>query len=1151
MHLRDTTLYTSASDLAIAAACEFAFLRNLDVAAKRLPKPDFEVAGILKRAGELGDVHEQRILAEYRERFGAGVVEIPRAAHTPEGYAQAVAATKQAFEQGADVVFQATFYEDDGVHGFIGFADFITRQPDGRYRVEDTKLARSAKITALMQLASYAERLAAWGVLTDDTVTLILGDRSCSDHALDDITPVFQLRRDRMLEIADEHQAANAITAWNDDRYRQCGRCDWCAQEVGLARDVLMVAGVSVTQRPKLRAAGIETIEDLATSDAPVIGIGRDTLAKIRQQARLQLAAVDGEAPPVEVVAPEALAAIPAPSPGDIFFDFEGDPLYSEGDFTRWNLDYLWGWVDAAGDFNALWSHNFTQEADALVEFLDMVESRRAQFPGMHIYHYASYERSHLFSIAARWGVGEERVDDLLRSGVLVDLYPIVKKSLRVGTRSYSIKKLEPLYMGADEREGVANAADSVVEYQEACALRDTGDSAAYKAKLEDIEQYNKYDCVSTLKLRDWLLGYANTHGVVPASRSDRSDSDTARDDARSPADAEPSHLERDLEDRADAEEGVDDTTAYRLAASAVDFYRRERKSFWHDHFARLSDPKEDWVDTKDVFDVERVEMVRDWYKEGRQRNVRRLMRLYGQAAPGSRFVAGGSSSPFALYDPPHPIESIGERLGDRQARPITIIDVGENWVEVEEVAPKDNSGWTHLPMALAPAKPPATDSIEAAIATWGGGVAKSESWPLDAASDLLRRRPPRVSGGPLAAVDGDDYVTPIVDSILRLDGSYLAVQGPPGTGKTYVGSRVIARLVNDYGWKIAVVAQSHKVVEHILEAVVEAGVPFERVGKEMKKGEIADGFTQIPYLGHRSYVESLGASGYVIGGTMWHLTNERRVDPGQFDLLVVDEAGQFALADTIATTQCARNLLLLGDPQQLPRVTQGVHPAPIDTSALGWIADGHDVLPPELGYFLAQSRRMDAAVAAPVSRLAYAGALESHATTRERHLEDVEPGLVAIPVKHAGNSTFSTEEAAEVVAQVQALVGKRWTDPHKGSLDDPLGPRDFIVVTPYNAQVHEIRVALGAAGLGEVPVGTVDRFQGQEAVVAIVSQAASSAEDVPRGMEFLINRNRLNVAISRAQWAVRLIYSPGLLDFMPTKPDGVAELSAFVRLVR
>jgi len=1150
MHLRDTTLYTSASDLAIAAGCEFAFLRNLDVAAQRLPKPDFEVAGILKRAGELGDVHEQRILAEYRQRFGDRVVEISSDDRSPEGRARAVAETKAAFASGANVVFQATFYEDDGVHGFIGFADFITRQPDGRYRVEDTKLARSAKITALMQLASYAERLAAWGVPTDDTVTLILGDRSRSDHALEDITPVFELRRDRMVEIADEHQAENSIAAWNDERYRQCGRCDWCAQEVGIARDVLMVAGVSVAQRPKLRTAGIETIEDLAASDAPVAGIGRDTLAKMRQQARLQLAAVDGEAPPVEVVAPDALAAIPAPSPGDIFFDFEGDPLYSEGEFTRWNLDYLWGWVDAAGDFDALWSHNFAQEADALAKFLDMVESRRAEFPDMHIYHYASYERSHLFSIAARWGVGEERVDDLLRSGVLVDLYPVVKKSLRIGSRSYSIKKLEPLYMGADEREGVANAADSVVEYQEACALRDAGDSAAYRAKLDDIAQYNKYDCVSTLRLRDWLLGHAKKHGVAPVVRGAAAGADSGGGDAAT-ADAEPSHLERDLEARADGEPGVGDATAYRLAASAVDFYRRERKSFWHDHFARLSDPKEDWVDTKDVFDVDRAEVVRDWYKEGRQRNVRRVLRLYGQAAPGSRFVAGGSSSPFALYDPPHPIESMSELLGDRQARPITIIGVGEDWVEVEEVAPKDNSGWKHLPMALAPAKPPATDSIEAAIATWGGGVAKSESWPLDAASDLLRRRPPRLTVGTLAGVDGDDYVTPIVHSALRLDGSYLAVQGPPGTGKTYVGSLVIARLVNEFGWKVAVVAQSHKVVEHILEAVVEASVPFERVGKEMKKGEIADGFTQIPASGHRRWVENLVDDGYVIGGTMWHLTNERRVDPGQFDLLVVDEAGQFALADTIATTQCARNLLLLGDPQQLPRVTQGVHPAPIDTSALGWIADGRDVLPAELGYFLAQSRRMDTAVAAPVSRLAYAGELTSHACTLERHLDGVKPGLVAIPVNHVGNSTFSPEEAAEVVTQVQSLLGKPWTDPAKGRLESPLGQRDFIVVTPYNAQVHEIRDALESAGLGDVPVGTVDKFQGQEAVVAIVSQAASSADDVPRGMEFLINRNRLNVAISRAQWAVRLIYSPGLLDYLPTKPDGVAELSAFVRLVR
>ncbi|HEX6366537.1 MAG TPA: C-terminal helicase domain-containing protein, partial [Agromyces sp.] len=228
-----------------------------------------------------------------------------------------------------------------------------------------------------------------------------------------------------------------------------------------------------------------------------------------------------------------------------------------------------------------------------------------------------------------------------------------------------------------------------------------------------------------------------------------------------------------------------------------------------------------------------------------------------------------------------------------------------------------------------------------------------------------------------------------------------------------------------------------------------------------------------------------------------------------------------------------------------------GNHPEPVDASALGWVADGHDVLPPEYGYFLAESRRMHPAVAEPVSHLSYDGELHSHEVASLRSLDGVPPGLTPIPVEHVGNATASPEEALVVVDLVRGLLGREWVDAtDAASAPRPLGQRDLIVVTPYNAQLTEVRAALDAAGYREVPVGTVDKFQGQEAAVAIVSLAASSAAAAPRGVEFLLLKNRLNVAISRAKRAAYLVYSPGLLDTLPRTPDGVAQLSAFIRLV-
>jgi uncharacterized protein len=192
----------------------------------------------------------------------------------------------------------------------------------------------------------------------------------------------------------------------------------------------------------------------------------------------------------------------------------------------------------------------------------------------------------------------------------------------------------------------------------------------------------------------------------------------------------------------------------------------------------------------------------------------------------------------------------------------------------------------------------------------------------------------------------------------------------------------------------------------------------------------------------------------------------------------------------------------------------------------------------------------MDAAVTAPVSRLAYEGALRSHETTRVRSLAGIEPGLHPVPVAHRDNSTSSEEEAARVVELARQHLGVPWTAPDHDRRASPLRERDIIVVTPYNAQVEAIRHGLDEAGLGDIRVGTVDKFQGQEAVISIVSLAASSPDDVPRGLSFLLSRNRLNVAISRAQWAAYLLFSPRLIEHLPNTPDGIAELSRFIELV-
>lgn len=433
------------------------------------------------------------------------------------------------------------------------------------------------------------------------------------------------------------------------------------------------------------------------------------------------------------------------------------------------------------------------------------------------------------------------------------------------------------------------------------------------------------------------------------------------------------------------------------------------------------------------------------------------------------------------------------------------------------------------------------------------------------ASADLLFRRPPRLKRSASNAknaenlpreVDFSGSDLPTVDAVhaavRALDHSYVAVQGPPGAGKTFLASHVIARLVAE-GAKVGVVAQSHAVIENLMLACcARDGFDVSRAVRLRGKSVTPDA----PWseVSDSELVELIsGAGGLLFGGTVWDYVSERRVPAGSLDVLVVDEAGQFSLTNTVAAARAARSVLLLGDPQQLPQVSTGVHPYPVDVSALGWLSDGAAALDPRFGYFLGESWRMDSALCERVSWLSYDGALASAAATAGRALQGVAPGVVSYPVEHAGCSVRSVQEAQAVVDCVRELLGREWV-PAAGAEPRPLAAEDCIVVAAYNAQVDCVREALIAAGLADssgagVRVGTVDKFQGQEAAVVLVS-LASSRVDSGRGAGFVLSPNRLNVAVSRGQWQAVLVHSPWVARSVPQDVEEVLALSGFAGLV-
>ena len=433
------------------------------------------------------------------------------------------------------------------------------------------------------------------------------------------------------------------------------------------------------------------------------------------------------------------------------------------------------------------------------------------------------------------------------------------------------------------------------------------------------------------------------------------------------------------------------------------------------------------------------------------------------------------------------------------------------------------------------------------------------------ASADLLFRRAPRLKKGASNTknienlpreVDFSASGLPTVDAVhaavRALDHSYVAVQGPPGAGKTFLASHVIARLVAE-GAKVGVVAQSHAVIENLMLACcARNGFDVSRAVRLRGKSVTPDApWSEVSDSELTELIS--GAGGLLFGGTVWDYVSERRVPAGSLDVLVVDEAGQFSLTNTVAAARAARSVLLLGDPQQLPQVSTGVHPYPVDVSALGWLSDGAAALDPRFGYFLGESWRMDSALCKRVSWLSYDGALASAAATAGRALQGVAPGVVSYPVEHAGCSVRSVQEAQAVVECVRELLGREWV-PAAGAEPRPLAAEDCIVVAAYNAQVDCVREALIAAGLADssgagVRVGTVDKFQGQEAAVVLVS-LASSRVDSGRGAGFVLSPNRLNVAVSRGQWRAVLVHSPWVARSVPQDVEEVLALSGFAGLV-
>ncbi len=1113
----DGGLVVSPTDLTNFLACRHLTGLDLAVAFGELSPPaqtDDEALALLR---ERGFAHEHAYLAGLRAA-GHRVVEIDvRDVHEAEQ------STLEAMRAGADVIYQATFFDGS----WRGHADFLEKRIDRgsalgnwSYDVADTKLARRLKVAALLQMATYAERLATLQGRPPELLTVITGDGQRRSYRLADCAAYARRVRNRLLA------ALEAGAETYPEKVRHCPQCRWlprCATQRRSDDHLTLVAGMRRDHARRLAAAGVSTLADLAVADPAGLpaAIGLGVRERLVQQARLQAVQRLTGVPAYELVRPEpgrGLALLPEPSPGDLFLDLEGDPYVGDT-----GLEYLFGLCDVHGRFTAYWARQPEQEKQAFEQLIDHLMRAWVADPGMHVYHYAVYEPEALRRLSARHDTRVDEVDRLLRGGRLIDLYAVVRQGVRVGTESYSIKKLEAFY-APDARVGseVADAASSIVAFERWLA---TGDAA----ELAAIERYNEIDCRSTLDLRAWLEQRRAelVAGGAELSRPRQLDGSPSE---RAAAATEASRLLRDaLTAGLPADRSHDDQRqrATRLLAELIDWHRREARPEWWEYFQRRQLSDDDLIDDSAAV---------------------------GRLGPATAVRVDQHWTVWRMEFPPQDTKL---RPGDqryvdpRTERPqgtVIAVDAERGWLELRRAA----GAGEPTCQALVPAGPLADGGQRDALrrlAEWVRDHGIDADAPrYRAARDLLLRRPPRGAGpGPLVR-PGESAAEAVIRLGGELVGGTLAVQGPPGSGKTWSAARAVVRLVAA-GRRVGLCAFSHKAIANLLDAVMaaaaEAGVPVRALQKA--DGEDRSAAVAVRYAaGNQDVVAALAAGEVdVVAGTSWLFARRELV--GALDVLVVDEAGQLSLANVLAVAGAARDIMLFGDPQQLAQPAKGDHPAEAAVSALQHVLGTAVTMPAGLGVFLDQTWRMHPAICSAVSQICYDDRLGAHESCAGQEI--VAPGRLSgaglrwISVEHLGNRAVSTEEADTVAALYADLLSGEWVD--AAGRRRRLTISDVLVIAPYNAQVGRIRTRLPA----RARVGTVDKFQGQEAAVVLYSMATSSADDAPRGLDFLFNLNRLNVAVSRARALVAVIASPALLDSAVRSPEQLRMVNALCRL--
>jgi len=1129
MKIKNDKFFVSPSDLNNFVACKYTVLNEIKYHNKEIRKsPDKANDKLWK---EMGVEHEKRHYKILKEKYKKSIT-IKSDLNEKDRFDETI----RAIQKGYDLIYHAYLIDDNlrGEADFLIKCDTKSDLGDYSYEVYDTKITRNLKPRHITQITAYSDMLGKIQNILPEKMYLIDGSDEYHSFKTIEYIDLFNHSKKEFIKFLSNISKEKIYP----EKCSYCNLCDWkdeCDKTWENDNYINLVAGSNKSQIEKLKKNKIRTVEQLSKTKltAIVLKINTESYKKIQLQAQLQEEKRNTGEDKIVILDSDfgkGFYKLPKPDEGDVFFDIEGYPRMDRP------FEYLHGlYYKDKGKlkFKDLWAKNYDKESEKniFIELINFLEKRFEEYPNAHIYHYASYEKRAIRELATSYSSefpkGDIVNDDLLRKEKYVDLFSIVSQSIRTSERDLSLKSIEKFY-NFKRKADIVKADDSVIKYDNWIATK----NEKYK---QDIINYNEEDCISTYLLREFLVKNKpeNIDWFVKQEEITKEGEEPNKYRRKASNKLSREEVEVDLNNRLEKKKNKTNKKFVENLKNFIGFHWKSNKPEFWEVFDRAEKTHLELEDDTEciansVLIDDKPKVTEDGFIYSYRFNDQNYKLKEGKSAFDAHQIKGLGT-----------IYSIEENFPDKNILKILVSKRRKN-VEMPSL------------LTLGNTMPPQVHQHDQALNKFLEDYILNDGENYKSIMDMLERKEPdikNIKSGSILIEEDKDLITQSIEIVKNLNNSYLTIQGPPGTGKTYTSAKIIIELMKA-GKKVGVTSNSHEAIKTLLIAIEQQAVDQNYEFSGMRKSKSSDKH-EWKFIRNVTTGKPLNMDSYsLFAGTSWFFVDPRMNKT--LDYLFIDEAGQVALGTTIANATSADNLVLIGDQMQLSQPMRAKHEGYAKMSSLDFILGDDDTISADKGIFLNVTRRLNKKICNYISTSFYDSRLTSDPITETRSVNlKLNPikdeGLFYVPIDHNGCSQRSDEEADLVEKTYNKIINKEFK---VGDTTGKISAKDIMVVAPYNAQANNIRERLKKKFKDDVRVGTIDLFQGQEAKVVLISMTTSDVESLPRHKDFFFSRNRLNVAISRAECVAIIIFNENLLLASASNIKEMKLINSFCKLL-